>query len=145
MIVSVMSSKKEFSISVFEDDIIAKIEELKSEYEENEFVTYGTSPEFLDNNFKYITAEEYTANVDKFLSAFKSYLNEDFLKSMIEQFPKKKNGSFNRKNVVELTSCNNCIVIHEWHNTWIYYVIKVSAFRDYALSMTLFEKTDTPC
>lgn len=112
---------------------------LKDNFEEGRYVAYGESQEFDD---KTLTVHEYNNNVDAFLSDFRrSIVNID---SIIENFPKKKNGTFNRRNIKELASCNNCIAIHEWHNTWIYQAVKVYALDDTTLKVVLYEKVDTP-
>lgn len=137
--------KKEFMITVDIDSIISNINNMKDEYENERYVWYGTSPEFGEDGFKYISQKEFENNLDKFTEDFLSYITEEKLKNIIISFPRKKNGTFNRRNVRELASCENCIVIHEWHNTWIYYVIKVAAWNDTTLKVELFKKTDTPC
>ncbi|MBQ8218279.1 MAG: hypothetical protein IJZ79_03145 [Bacilli bacterium] len=125
--------------------IIANVEQiennilnLKDKFEPY-YVKYGESLEWNNTPF---TKEEYDKNVDVFLEDFKkSVVN---LNSIIESFPKKKNGTFNRRNVIYLAECENCICIHEWHNTWIYQTVKVSAISDTELEIVLYEKVDTP-
>lgn len=140
-----LDGKKEFMIVADIDSIIGSINNMKADYEDEQYVWYGTSPEFGEGNFKYINEQEFNNNVNKFMEEFLSYITEEELKNIIATFPRKKNGTFNRRNVRELASCENCIVIHEWHNTWIYYVIKVAAWDDTTLKVELFKKTDTPC
>lgn len=142
--VKTLDGKKEFAIVVDTDSIINSIRNMKNDYGAEEYVWYGTSPEFGEDDFEYISKQEFNDNVDKFMEDFLSYTTEEKLKDIISTFPRKKNGTFNRRNVRELASCENCIVIHEWHNTWIYYVIKVAAWGDTALKVELFKKTDTP-
>lgn len=143
--VKILDDKKEFMVVVDTDSIIGSINNMKTDYEDEQYVWYGTSPEFGEENFKYINEQEFNNNVNKFMEEFLSYITEEELKNIIATFPRKKNGTFNRRNVRELASCENCIVIHEWHNTWIYYVIKVAAWDDTTLKVELFKKTDTPC
>lgn len=145
MEVIVTEGKKNLKITVDLDSIKNCIENMRDYYEDEQYVWYGTSPEFGEEDFKYINSEEFGTNINKFMSAFLSHVTEDTLKEIISTFPRKKNGTFNRRNVEELASCDNCIVIHEWHNTWIYYVIKVVAWDDTTLKIELFKKTDTPC
>lgn len=145
MEVIVTEGKKNLKITVDLDSIKNCIENMRDDYEDEQYVWYGTSPEFGEEDFKYINSEEFGTNINKFMSAFLSHVTEDTLKKIISTFPRKKNGTFNRRNVEELASCDNCIVIHEWHNTWIYYVIKVVAWDDTTLKIELFKKTDTPC
>lgn len=142
--VKILDGKKEFMVVVDTDSIINSIRNMKNDYGDEEHVWHGTSPEFGEENFKYISKQEFNDNVDKFMEDFLSYTTEEKLKNIISTFPRKKNGTFNRRNVRELASCENCIVIHEWHNTWIYYVIKVAAWDDTTLKVELFKKTDTP-
>ena len=145
MEVTVVEGKYQFKIVVNEDSIVNSIRDMNIDFDEKRYVWYGTSPEFGEDNFKYITQEEFKKNVNHFLNTFMSYITENGLKDIIAQFPRKKNGSFNRRKIKELASCNNCIVIHEWHNTWIYYVVKVVSWDDHTLKIELHEKTDTPC
>lgn len=142
--VKILDGKKEFMVVVDTDSIINSIRNMKNDYGDEEYVWYGTSPEFGEDDFEYISKQEFNDNVDKFMEDFLSYTTEEKLKDIISTFPRKKNGTFNRRNVKELASCENCIVIHEWHNTWIYYVIKVAAWDDTTLKVELFKKTDTP-
>lgn len=144
MEVTVVEGKYQFKIVVNEDSIVNSIRNMKSDFEENWYVWYGSSPEFGEDNFEYITKQEFEKNINQFLNTFMSYITEIGLKDIIARFPRKKNGTFNRRNLVELASCNNCIVIHEWHNTWIYYVVKVVSWDDCTLNIELHKKTDTP-
>lgn len=144
MEVTVVEGKYQFKIVVNEDSIVNSIWNMKSDFEENRYVWYGSSPEFGEDNFEYITKQEFEKNVNQFLNTFMSYITENGLKDIIARFPRKKNGTFNRRNLIELASCNNCIVIHEWHNTWIYYVVKVVSWDDCTLNIELHKKTDTP-
>lgn len=144
MEVTVVEGKYQFKIVVNEDSIVNSIRNMKSDFEENWYVWYGSSPEFGEDNFEYITKQEFEKNINQFLNTFMSYITEFGLKDIIARFPRKKNGTFNRRNLVELASCNNCIVIHEWHNTWIYYVVKVVSWDDCTLNIELHKKTDTP-
>ena len=130
---------KELKLVIDIERIEKEILLLKDEFEEEMYVTYGKSQEFGD---KTLTIDEYNNNVDVFLSDFrKSITNID---SIIERFPKKKNGTFNRRNIRELASCDNCVAIHEWHNTWIYKVVKAYALDDTTIKVVLDEKVDTP-
>ena len=144
MEVTVVEGKYQFKIVVNEDSIVNSIRNMKSDFEENWYVWYGSSPEFGEDNSEYITKQEFEKNINQFLNTFMSYITEFGLKDIIARFPRKKNGTFNRRNLVELASCNNCIVIHEWHNTWIYYVVKVVSWDDCTLNIELHKKTDTP-
>lgn len=130
---------KELKLIIDAEGIEKQILSLKDKFEKERYVTYGNSQEFGD---KTLTVDEYNNNVDVFLNDFReSIINID---SIVESFPKKKNGTFNRRNVIELASCNNCVAIHEWHNTWIYQVVKVYALDDTTLKVVLYEKVDTP-
>lgn len=130
---------KELRLIVDVEGIEKEILSLKDKFEEERYVTYGESQEFGD---KTLTIDEYNNNIDVFLNDFKSSITN--IDRIIENFPKKKNGTFNKRNVRELASCNNCVAIHEWHNTWIYQVVKVYAFDDTTLKVVLYEKVDTP-
>lgn len=129
----------ELTIKINKDSIENEIRGLLYKFEPDRYSRYGESPEFGD---KCLTEEEYRSNVQSFLEDFRKATSD--LQSIIDNFPKKKNGTFNRRNVVELASCNNCQYICEWHNTWIYYVVKVNAFDDHALTVSFYEKVDTP-
>lgn len=130
---------KDLKLIINVEGIEKEILSLKDKAEEGLYVNYGESQEFGD---KALTIEEYKNNVDIFLNDFrKSVVN---IERIIEEFPKKKNGTFNKRNIRELASCNNCIAIHEWHNTWIYKAVKVYAFDDTTLKVILYEKVDTP-
>lgn len=133
-----MNNKLTLNINI--PDIEQKILNLHLEYHEDLYVPYGKSLEFGD---KALNEEEYNINIKTFLKEFREVTQN--LNKIIDDFPKKKNGTFNRKNVEYLACCNNCIAIHEWHNTWIYYVIKVKARNDTTLDVTFEEITDTPC
>lgn len=131
--------RKELRILLNRDDIEKNILDLKNEYEEGYFVNYGESLEWDD---KPLTEEEYINNINTFLDDFRKSISN--LNEIIDNFPKKKNGTFNRRNVVELASCNNCEYICEWHNTWIYRVVKVIAVDDTTLRIEFYKKVDTP-
>lgn len=145
MEITVKEGKREFKIIAHIDSMIKSVDGLMEDYEEERYVHYGTSHEFGDPEFKYINAKEYKSNLNEFRERLVKLTTEEQLKRAITTFPRKKNGTFNRRNVNELASCRNCEVIHEWHNTWIYYVIKVRTFNDKTLIMEVCKKTDTPC
>lgn len=130
---------KNLKIIMDKESIKKNILSLKEVFKENLYVKYGESAEFGDD---YLTKEEYNKNVDEFLKDFRNSVVD--VNKIIENFPKKKDGTFNKRNVRELASCNNCIAIHEWHNTWIYKVVKVYAENDTTLRVILYEKVDTP-
>lgn len=131
--------KKELTIVINKEEIEKQILALKDEWSEHKYVHYGESQEWDD---PYLTKEEYEKYVDTFLADFrKSVADPD---DLITDFPKKKNGTFNRRNSKELASCGNCIAIHEWHNTWIYKVIKLRAADDTTLHVFFTEEVDTP-
>lgn len=127
------------TINIDKLDIENQINALINDFEPDLYSNYGESPEFGD---KCLTKEEYISNVEKFLTDFRQSISN--LQDIIDNFPKKKNGTFNRRNVVELATCNNCQYICEWHNTWIYYVIKVNASDDHTLNVSFYKKVDTP-
>ncbi len=127
------------TINIDIDGITKSILALKNEFEEDVYNRYGESPEWDNDTF---TKEEYEANVDEFLNDFNKSVEN--LSSIIDNFPKKKNGTFNRKNIMILAECKNCVAIHEWHNIWIYYVVKVTAIDDHTLYVSLYKKVDTP-
>ena len=131
--------KKELTIVINKEEIEKQILALKDAWSENTYVYYGESQAWDD---PYLTKEEYEKYVDEFLADFrKSVADPD---DLIAGFPKKKNGTFNRRNSKELTSCGNCIAIHEWHNTWIYKIIKLRAADDTTLHVFFTEEVDTP-
>ena len=130
---------KALKLIISPETIEKSIIELKNKFEEGVYVSYGKSQEFGDPS---LTKDEYNKNVDEFLSDFKRSITN--IDSIISNFPKKKNGTFNRRNVKVLASCNNCIAIHEWHNMWIYQVVKVYAIDDTTLKVVLYETVDTP-
>lgn len=131
--------KKELTIVINKEEIEKQILALKDEWSENTYVHYGESQEWDD---PYLTKEEYEKYVDEFLADFrKSIVNPD---KLIADFSKKKNGTFNKRNSKKLVSCGNCIAIHEWHNTWIYKVIKLRAADDTTLHVFFTEEVDTP-
>lgn len=129
----------ELNILINKESIEQEILALKTNFEPEVYVSYGKSLEWDD---KPLSEEEYKNNIDKFLNDFKSSVKN--LDSIISQFPKKKNGTFNRRAVIYLAECENCIGIHEWHNTWIYQTIKVYAIDDTTLKVSMYEKVDTP-
>lgn len=131
--------KKELVIKIDKEDIENKILELKDEWEETHYVHYGESEIFGD---PYITKEEYDENIDQFLAEFRKAISDPDI--LIKDFPKKKNGTFNRRNMKVLSRCRNCVAIHEWHNTWIYKTIKLKAWDDTTLVVSFVEEVDTP-
>lgn len=131
---------KEFKIN-FEPGIEAAILNTKNNFEDGMYWHYYESAE-LSSTDKPLTKEEYMSNVDQFLADYKTSIVDT--QKIIDEFPRKKNGSFNRKNVQILASCDNSIYICEWHNTWIYYQVVVKASDDYTLNVFLREYTDTP-
>lgn len=129
---------KELKIVANIEAIEKSILSLKDDFEPY-YVRYGESLEWGDTP---LTKEEYIANVDQFLNDFKESVKD--LDAIVAAFPKKKNGTFNRRNVTYLAECGNCNAIHEWYNTWIYKTLKVCAVDDTTLEIVFYEKVDTP-
>lgn len=142
MKIDISEGNRIFSIIADYSLIMKELAELQNDFESARYSHYGESFEFND---PYLTEEEVKRNATDFCSEVKSALEEAKLKAIISSWPRKKNGTFNRRNVKEIATCGNCIAIHEWHNTWIYQVLKVSARDDTTLVVTLHEKVDTPC
>lgn len=130
---------KNLKIVIDAEDIEKNILSLKEKFEENLYSNYGESEEFGN---EYLTKEEYHKNVDKFLKDFRNSIVD--VNEIVENFPKKKDGTFNKRNVRELARCNNCIAIQDWNNTWIYEIVKVYAENDTTLKVVLYKKVDTP-
>ena len=127
-----------FFISANIDDLIRRAQ--SDEYEKDLFFAYGESPEMGDAA---LTEEQFNKNRDDFIAEIKE-LDEDRLRAIVTSWPRKKNGTFNRKNVKYLCENNNTRYICEWHNTWIYDTVKVTADSDRELSVSFYTKTDTP-
>ena len=128
-----------FFISVDVDSMIRKAQNDK--YEKDTFFAYGDSPEMGDPA---LTEEQFNKNRDEFIAEIRELESEDRLRSIVEFWPRKKNGTFNRKNVKYLCENGNTRYICEWHNTWIYDTVKVVADSDRELSVSFYTKTDTP-
>ena len=93
MEVVISEGKRNLKISVDIDGIKSYIENMRNDYEDEQYVWYGTSPEFGESDFKYVSKEEFDANIDKFMNAFLSHVTEDALKKIISTFPRKKNAA----------------------------------------------------
>lgn len=127
-----------FFISANIDDLIRQAQSDK--YEKDTFFAYEESPEMGDVA---LTEEQFNKNRDDFIAKIKE-LDEDRLRAIVRSWPRKKNGTFNRKNVKYLCENGNTRYICEWHNTWIYDTVKVTADSDRELSVSFYTKTDTP-
>ena len=130
-----------FKIYADFDDIIKDATDYESDYDEDRYVKYGDS---LEQGDSALTKEEYEANAKNFIEEIKALNNEQKLRNIIERWPRKKNGTFNRKNVEYLVTSGNTYYICEWHNTWIYATVKAVAVDDTTLRIEFFQKTDTP-
>lgn len=137
MNITIQEGKHAFTIQANKDNILKEAASLKSGFEPDMYVAYGDSQEHDD---PCLTKEQFEQNANDFYAKVNDCLNEEVLSNIIKNWPRKKNGTFNRRNMQELAECNNCIYICEWHNTWIYQVLKVNALDDNTLQVHLYKK-----
>lgn len=139
MKVEVTEGRKKFTVIFEKEEILRQLEKLKESYQDDYYVEANTIPE----DGKYLSKEEYEKNYDEMIE-YVSSIDEERVKDILREFPKKKNGWLNLKNVEYLYCCNNSEYICEWHNTWIYQTLKAKARDDMVLDIHLYEITDTP-
>lgn len=142
--------KYEFEVDGKKFNVIFDIDELLKDFSKSDFITfyepesfvkYGNIPEYGD---PYMTETEYLLAVNDYIESIKALDNKDKLKSMVEKWPKKKNGYLNGRNVDYLCESDVCRYICEWHNTWIYDTVKAVARDEKTIEIISYEKTDTP-
>ena len=139
MRVEVTEGRKKFTVIFEKEGILKSLEELRESYQKDHYVEAGMIPEAG----KYLSKEEYEKNYDGMIE-YVSSIDEESVKDILKEFPKKKNGWLNLRNVKYLYCCNNSEYICEWHNTWIYQTLKAKARDDMILEISLYEITDTP-
>lgn len=132
--------KHEFIVICDKDEILKQIENERAEFEEN----YYQSNYTIGSEDGYLTKEEYNKNLDDMTSLLESITTEKKMTEFIEKATKKKNGTFYKNRVAFREGCDNTIFITEWHNTWIYNALSVSAINDTTLEIAYIKVTDTP-
>lgn len=101
----------------------------EEEYEdEGNFVRIST-----DENLSY---QEYTQEVADFEQAFDTNITEMMLLNAISSFPKKKNGTFNRKTVIAIKRLNASYYSEEEYG-WPCEELRFKAIDDNTLEMTI--------
>lgn len=130
--------KHELSIIFDKDELRKQIESHITKYAEG-YVPNGFFPEegTLDE-------ETYRKNIEDMLGLLDKITTETKLVEFIEKARKKKNGTFYKKGICFRQGCENSWYICEWHNTWIYMALVVSAISDTTLLMSYKEIVDTP-
>ncbi len=113
------------------------IESMRNEWEDNNFVSYGTDSPSLNK-------EQFDKNCDMMLEHLDRMTTPKFQQWCIDNADRKKNGTFYKGRIVSREICDNCVFITEWHNTWIYDALTVKAISDTQLELTLNSITDTP-
>lgn len=140
MIIEIKLESKVFYVDFNKEQLLKDASDLLSHFEENCYVSYGKSPEWDD---PYLTEEQYKGNIQKFISEIE-LIDESKLYNLVSEMPKKKNGKFSKNCVCELCSCGNTVVLHEWHNTWIYEQVVAKAINEDTLLISMRELKDTP-
>lgn len=135
----IIAGGKKITVSI---DVDALIENFKKsrfgEFDES-FGSYG----YMEGD-PTMTQEEYEKNKDSYIADIRSLDDVARLTKVVENWPKKKNGLLNRKNVKYLVESPICQYICEWHNTWIYHTVKAVASTDDYIDIVAYEKVDTP-
>lgn len=137
MSIKVELGKHEFEVKAEKDKLIQKIKDLLT-FEPNTYV------ELEGDEDKFLSEEEFNANIEYFISEIERVCEEDFIISVVNNMPKKKNGTFykGRKSVV--TYYNNTIFFTSWHNTWATYELRFSAISDLVLELQIVSYNHTP-
>lgn len=128
---------KKFKVICDLEGIRQEIESLRNGYEEDSFVPYYETS-------NYLTEDEYMENVDDFESNLEN-INLSYCERIVQSFPKKKNGMFCKGRIDVIANCDNCEFITEWHNTWIYKQMRFVSINENTLELELYKKVDTPC
>ena len=139
MEIKVIEGKKYFFVKYDKEYVVNQLKEMRDSYE-NYYVEYGF---ILESGGSYLSKEEYEKNYDQMIE-FAESISEEKLEDILKEFPRKKSGWLNLRNVEYLYRCNNTQYISEWHNTWIYQTLKVKAKDDMTLEVFLYEMVDTP-
>ena len=101
----------EYELTKFK--IIYDIDKLVGEFanckydSEEDYEDDGKSIPIGADDGQYNTMEEYNQNVDDFVAKIKNFDNEESLLNAISAFPKKKNGTFKKNQVLSIARLNN--------------------------------------
>lgn len=136
----ITEGKHTFIVECNKEDLLNQAHELMNQFEPNIYVAYGTSPEWGAPCFDETT---YKQNVQKFIQDIDKQINEEAARHFVSIMPRKKNGKFAKNRVHEICFCENCQVLHEWHNAWIYYQVIVKAIDENTLEISLRDYTET--
>lgn len=84
-----------------------------------------------------ITEEQYNENIDRTLVELNNALDPEYLKSVIEEFPKKKNGTFKKNQTTEIYMCDNS---QYWEDSYGYNVnvLRFKCIDDNTLELQYF-------
>lgn len=132
--------KHDIKVIYDKDSILAKIMKEKEAYEENGYQRYYNVG-YVDG---YLTQEEYCENLEKMISLLEKITTEESMTDFIVRAHKKKNGTLHKGRHIFRVGCDNTTYITEWHNTWIYNALNVSAIDDLTLEINYIKITDTP-
>lgn len=103
-----------------------KIEDERNEYEEDYFVSpYGDDT---------ISETEFNDNLDVTLLKLEEAIKPKFLETAIKEFPKKKNGTFKKNQVMNIHICNNSVYLEDSYG-WGTDVLRFKAIDDTVLEM----------
>lgn len=137
MSIKVKMGKHEFEVKA---DVNSLIEEAKA----LEVFKPNTYCEFEGGEDELLTEEEFNANVEYFINKIKMVCEEDYLISVVNSMPKKKNGTFYKGRKTVVTYYGNTIFFTEWHNTWATYELRFSAVSDLVLELQIVRYNHTP-
>lgn len=125
--------KKEFVLNADLEGMLETLNELKGSWQENYYTQAGTV------DYYNVTEEDFLNDIADMENTIKDFINNpDKLKVIIENMPKKKNGTFYGRSRRDIDSMEMVSTYHtDFTNSWHYYKLVVRVVSDLVCNMTL--------
>ena len=127
------NSLVDFKVVYDIDALCSSVEDNKCDTDEK-YENYGMSIPIGADEKEYNTREEHNQNIDNFINAIKDCDNEEALLNAISAFPKKKNGTFKKGQVMSVARLNNSYYSYEEYG-WPCDELRFKAIDDTTLEL----------
>lgn len=119
---------------VDEEALVNKADSLIA-FEYDRYVALG------DKNNNCFSREEFDLNVENFKDIVRNTCKEENVKNIIDNFKKKKNGTFSKNKKHVVAYYNNTVYVQNWSDTWYTYELRFIPSNDTTLVLEIVEVT----
>lgn len=125
----------EFIVKYDIEDILLKVENSKKGFEKEYWTKNGVN--YYDGvpESEYLTEDQFVLNIDKFIADIKAVINVDKFSILVNNFSKKKNGTFCKGRKSILAECNNSHYDCSHCGKWTYAAVVARTISDLCIEI----------